>query len=52
MIVECNLIRIEIYALGASVDGCVRRGDMAFKLGEFPIRVIVANPLRVDNYTY
>jgi len=52
MIVECNLIGIEIYALGASVDDCVRRGDMAFKFGEVPIRVIVANPLRVVNYAY
>jgi hypothetical protein len=39
MIVECNLIRIVIYALGASVDDCVWRGDMAFKFREVLIRV-------------
>jgi hypothetical protein len=37
---------------GAGVDHHVRRGDMAFKFGEVPIRVIVANPLRVVNYAY
>lgn len=46
------MIGIEIYALGAGVDDCVRRSDMAFKFGEVPIRVIVANPLRVVNYAY
>jgi hypothetical protein len=52
MVVECNLIEIEIYALGAGVDDCIRRGNMEFKFGEIPIRVIVANPLCVINYTY
>ena len=47
------MIEIEIYALGAGVDDRIRRGDMAFKFGEVPIRVvIVANPSHVINYTY
>jgi hypothetical protein len=49
MIVGHNLIKIENYTLGAGVDDRVRRDGMAFKFGEVPIRVIVANPI---NYAY
>ena len=46
------MIEIETYALGASIDDCVQRGNMAFKFREVPIRVIVANPLCVVKYAY
>jgi hypothetical protein len=52
MIVECNLIEIEIYALGAGVDDCVRRGDMAFMSREVPIRVIVHQTFGVVNHAH
>jgi hypothetical protein len=52
MIVECNLIEIETYALGAGVDDRVRGGDMAFKFREVPIRVIVTDPSRVVNHAH
>ena len=45
------MIEIETYAW-AGVDHRVRRGDMAFKFREVPIRVIVANPLCVVKYAY
>jgi len=41
MIVESNSIEIQTNALGASVDDCVGRGDMAFKFGEITIRMVV-----------
>jgi hypothetical protein len=44
MIVECNAIKIEIYALGTSIDDRIRRCDMTFKVGEIMIRMMVTNP--------
>jgi hypothetical protein len=52
MIVECNLIEIETYALGAGVDDSIWRGDMALKFREVPVRVGVVNPLRVVNHAH
>jgi len=44
MIVECNSIKIDIYALGASIDDYIRRCDMAFEFREITIRMMVTNP--------
>jgi hypothetical protein len=44
MIVECDLIKIKTYALGASVDDHVWRCNMTFEFREITIRMIVTKP--------
>jgi hypothetical protein len=44
MIVECDFIEIETYALGAGVDDRIWRCDMAFELREIAVRMMVTNP--------
>jgi len=51
MIVECNAIKIEIYALGTSIDDRIRRCDMTFKVREIMIRMIVTKPPSIVSLT-
>jgi hypothetical protein len=50
MIVECDLIKIKTYALGASVDDHVRC-NMTFELREITIRMIVTKPPSIVSLT-
>jgi hypothetical protein len=44
VIVECNSIKIKTHALGASVDDCVWRCNMKFKMWKIAIRMMVTDP--------